>query len=213
MLDKSKIYVIDDVASIAEANFTEEQFTNNNTLWEYNKNTVWDGIENKDVNFNSKSLNKICRGGQFVHMIMHESKKEIRSPHVRVGILILQNLANKLGFNIDKVLRVKVNFNLKEDTRMIDSCYTPHCDQLTSDFWTAIYYVDDNDGDTIIFNEINQTREYKDYTFPGEFSIRKRVEAKKGRVLLFNGDYYHAGTPPINSNKRIVINYNFTIKS
>ena len=36
------------------------------------------------------------------------------------------------------------------------------------------------------------------------------VEPKKGRAVIFPGEYYHNSSTPKNHSKRIVVNYNFT---
>ena len=214
MLDPTKIYILDNITSETESKFIEEQFTNHNTQWVYNNNTIDDQLMPKGI-FDSPNLNHISNAGQFVHVVMHSDKSGISSPHSRLAMMILQNLCDKLYFNIDKMMRIKVNFNLKEDIRMMDSCYPPHCDALAQEFWTAIYYVNDSDGDTIIFNEYNDYTKFKDlksFSPPEKFSILQKVSAKRGSIVLFDGNRYHAGSPPINSNSRIVINFNFTIK-
>ena len=74
---------------------------------------------------------------------------------------------------------------------------TPHIDFLDMPHHVLIYYVNDSDGDTIFFDE-------------NENEI-KRVTPKRGRYALFNGNILHAGSNPIKSNYRIIINYNMVI--
>ena len=42
-----------------------------------------------------------------------------------------------------------------------------------------------------------------------ELSIKKRIKNKRGRFVMFNQDYLHAGMPPTKSDYRVVINFNF----
>ena len=60
---------------------------------------------------------------------------------------------------------------------------------------TFLYYVNDSDGDTIFFNKNKKEI--------------KRVKPKKGTGVLFKSNTLHAGSNPINSDKRMVINYIF----
>ena len=60
-----------------------------------------------------------------------------------------------------------------------------------------LYYVCDSDGDTIIFNEKEKSEKY---------TVQKRVTPKQGRVVLFDGDFYHTAEQPID-NIRCVVNY------
>ena len=73
---------------------------------------------------------------------------------------------------------------------------TPHTD-IPVDHFVMLYYVCDSDGDTIIYNEQVKSNNY---------TIQKRVTPKQGRVVLFDGSYYHTAEQPLNSI-RCVVNY------
>ena len=70
-----------------------------------------------------------------------------------------------------------------------------------------IYYVNDSDGDTIIFNESGGENVNKR---PDKLTIKKTITPKKNRAVLFRGDYFHTSTNPTKSEKRIVLNVNLT---
>ena len=74
---------------------------------------------------------------------------------------------------------------------------TPHIDTL-KDHFVMLYYVCDSDGDTLIYNEKSKSDIY---------TLQKRVTPKQGRVILFDGSFYHTGEQPLN-NVRCVVNYN-----
>ena len=73
---------------------------------------------------------------------------------------------------------------------------SPHID-TSDDHFVMLYYVCDSDGDTIIFNEKEKSEKY---------TIQKRVTPKQGRVVLFDGAFYHTAEQPMD-NVRCVINY------
>ena len=58
-----------------------------------------------------------------------------------------------------------------------------------------IYFVNDSDGDTFIFDGD-----------PLSLTIKQRITPKANSILIFDGDFYHASSNPIKSNRRIVIN-------
>ena len=74
---------------------------------------------------------------------------------------------------------------------------TPHIDTDDKHF-VMLYYVCDSDGDTIIYNEKTESEEY---------TIKKSVTPKQGRVVLFDGGLYHTAEQPT-KDTRCVVNYN-----
>ena len=74
---------------------------------------------------------------------------------------------------------------------------TPHIDTNEKNF-VMLYYVCDSDGDTIIYNEKVESKEY---------TVKKSVTPKQGRVVLFDGRLYHTAEQPT-KDTRCVVNYN-----
>ena len=66
--------------------------------------------------------------------------------------------------------------------------------------------------ESLILN-YNYTAKELDTTFfkksNDEYKIIKTVEPKKGRFVVFDGKYYHAGRHPNDHDTRLVINFNF----
>ena len=85
-----------------------------------------------------------------------------------------------------------------------DDVDTPHVD-LYSPHFVMLYYVCDSDGDTIIYNEKTKFGAcYPDNEM--NFTIKKKVSPKQGRVVLFDGIHYHTAEQP-NHNVRCIVNY------
>ena len=85
-----------------------------------------------------------------------------------------------------------------------DDVDSPHVDLVVPHF-VMLYYVCDSDGDTIIYNEKTKF----DACTPDpemNFTIKKKVSPKQGRVVLFNGIHYHTAEQP-NHNLRCIVNY------
>ena len=105
------------------------------------------------------------------------------------------------------IQRIKTNFNFQEVIENKGSCYVPHVDIEGGGGLTGIYYIDESDGGTVIFNEkTNQPIRNNE-----EISVQSVIENKRGRLVIFDQDSLHAGCPPINSNKRLVINFNIKL--
>ena len=104
---------------------------------------------------------------------------------------VLYYLGFKLEINILNILKTKVllqipSINQTQDDIHIDMD-TPH--------WVGLYYINDSDGDTVLFDE------------KGEKEI-KRITPKKGRIVFFDGKIPHCSNPPSKIH-RAIINFNF----
>ena len=83
------------------------------------------------------------------------------------------------------LIRIKANLNPPSE-KIVESAY--HKDQEFK-CKVAIYYVNDNDGYTLIGKE--------------------KILSKKNRMVFFNSDVKHLGTNSTNCNNRMVINFNY----
>jgi hypothetical protein len=66
-----------------------------------------------------------------------------------------------------------------------------------------LYYVNDSDGDTFLFDEFQKD------TIPLNFNILERISPKKGKGIFFESDRYHASSNPKHTSIRLVLNFNF----
>ncbi len=74
-----------------------------------------------------------------------------------------------------------------------------------------LYYVCDSDGDTVIFENMYSPEKNKRPEL-NELTEKVRVTPKQGRLVIFDGFYWHTGTQPTKNN-RCVINTNIEIIS
>jgi len=76
------------------------------------------------------------------------------------------------------------------------------------DHLVVLYYVLDSDGDTIIVDKKFELDTEPLINLRAEnFNILQRVTPKQGRVVIFDGRYYHTAEQPKNTT-RCVINFN-----
>jgi hypothetical protein len=127
-------------------------------------------------------------------------------------------LANSFALKYKDISRCKVNVQTRAKLHTIDKYNLPHIDQadyIPGEF-AAIYYMNDSDGDTYFFKESaenllnNMSNENVDYY--SNLTFKSRVTPKKGRLVVFPINQVHAGSHPVDSSYRAVINYNFMIK-
>ncbi len=112
-------------------------------------------------------------------------------------------------FEIESVSRVKVNILTKQADAPENHYNIAHPDSALSTEYTAIYYVNDSDGDTFIFNEV-QPQEMLHR--PKQLTIQHRITPKKNSILVFPSNQWHASSNPRVSTDRIVINIVFTVR-
>tara|TARA_B100001564_G_scaffold177076_1_gene148892 strand:- start:399 stop:995 length:597 start_codon:yes stop_codon:yes gene_type:complete len=87
--------------------------------------------------------------------------------------------------------------------------FPPHTDTTDSGGFSAIYYVTDATGDTYLFQERDINDEIGiDNRFEHQWSPVDKVSPKKGRLIVFPSNYYHAGSPT-KDERRVLINFNF----
>lgn len=129
---------------------------------------------------------------QFSHVFVNDGN--INSPFFTEVQRITIKLEEMLNIPVD-ILRCKANLNLKSNIQNSNKYNFPHIDNTLDKSITAIYYVNDSDGDTYFFDKKNG-------------NIIKQITPKKGRLIFWNGLKFHAKGFPIITNKRIVININ-----
>ena len=89
-----------------------------------------------------------------------------------------------------------LQFPLKNiNTTEVDS---PHVDIDDFRHFVVLYYVCDSDGDTVIYNETEESETY---------TIKQSITPKQGRMVIFDGGLFHAAEQPLNST-RCIVNYN-----
>jgi hypothetical protein len=77
----------------------------------------------------------------------------------------------------------------------------PHRDR-PEDHYAFVYYLNDSDGDTFIYNETSHSREY---------TILEQITPKKGSAVLLDGKRFHSLSSPTQKNLRCIVNVNLLI--
>jgi len=141
----------------------------------------------------------------FYHMLMQDNKKV--SPFANLAVDIVTHSCIKSNLIPKKILQARSFLQLPLAAHYRgDNVDTPHIDNVENHI-VILYYVNDSDGCTVIYDK--KYEEGKTVKFD-ELKEIKRVEPKKGRVVIFNGLHYHTGEQP-NSNLRSIINCNIQV--
>ena len=105
----------------------------------------------------------------------------------------------KINFEVKEILRVRKRLTYPNKEKYNIPC-NQHVDDKNKHI-VLLYYVNNSNGDTFVYNKESKNNNDK------KFSSFKKVEFKRGRVVIFNGKNYHASSLSSN-NPRIVLNIN-----
>ena len=122
---------------------------------------------------------------------------------------IVYTMSELIGKEVDKILRVRAGMLLPTNLTTsglpgydVDPGDGPHID-FRMPHYTGLYYANNADGDTIVYNETSPAATYTELT---------RSKPKKGKIFVFNGSHYHQSNRPKLTSGRCVITFNFTVK-
>lgn len=133
---------------------------------------------------------------------------EVQSFTYNLLLPFFDKLRTELGYAESDLIRVRFSMKLQKIGYTSDNYNLPHVDYYYPHD-TIIFYINDSDGDTRLFDQwfdpttgINQTK----------FTTQERITPKANRLVLFNGLQYHTASNPICSGKRVILNINLDSK-
>lgn len=135
--------------------------------------------------------------------LIYWDKNPNHHPDIEIFKPMLAMIEEKFDLTIENLLRVRLGFLLNTKYTLSSMPYRhnqPHRD-YDQEHYVAVYYVNEADGETVIFNETEAADKY--------YPMHKCMP-EKGKMLLFNGWHYHASTCPKVFTKRIALTINFT---
>jgi len=174
--------VIDNAINESYQDFIESLFGGIDMPWYYNPSISRSDPEAGDTNEGFAQVTYDILNNRFKTPF-----SDITMPILLEGVY----KHNKYKVRIEDIIRIRVGMFLKNQS---PGDHLPHVDYKFP-HTTLLYYVNDSDGPTKIYND--QRR------------VIKEVKPKKGRVLIFDGNYYHSSSGPVKSARRIAINFNF----
>jgi len=127
------------------------------------------------------------------HQLLNETKPVVLAACAKLNLTCKEILQGRsfMHFPLRKELRKEYD-NIHVDMRI------PHT--------VFLYYVNDTDGDTFLFDKTIDDASTPEEFKQAKFKIHKRVTPKKGRVVVFNGNRYHSSSGPTIA-QRCIINF------
>jgi len=127
---------------------------------------------------------------QLVHML-YKKGLPISSPYYEICYKLFERIVNNVIKKDVELLRMKINLLFKKDKKQANNFHLD--DKKDPNYKTCILYINNSDGDTLIY--------YK--------NSLKRVKPEAGKVVIFDGHLYHTSSNPVKTKYRKVININF----
>ncbi len=190
------IQVVDNFFPILIQKEIENQFLDDSICWSYLNNIS----SKKFVSQTQKG--KILDTSGFVSSIDLEDSKNQRL------INYIKHYAEKqFQVEVNKFLRLMLVYLPPNPSYPEDAYLLPHVDYKIP-YKNILYYVLDNDANTIFFDQKYDKNITYNYDNFENLNVYKKVEPKKGRAVYFDGLIYHAGNVS-KFNKRLTLNINF----
>lgn len=166
-----------------------EFINNNNFNWHYKKHVHYVQDENTTQTSDSHGL---------ITMFYNENK--VLHPDYDKVVPVLFNLVDILNKKLKQLHRIHgcLTININKD-----HCYYPHTDyeptKMNKNWYTAVYYLGDSDGDTVFFEDDEKT-------------IKHIQPFESNSAVVFNGAIKHSGSLPRSHSNRVILNYNFEME-
>lgn len=164
--------------------------------WHYQKNVTRymdrvDGVEEHNSGF--------------FHMVYIEGEHS-RDDIFNLMLPLVYQIPASTGLAINKLHRMRLGLLLNNKKSDHDE---PHVDY---DFphYTACYYLNDSEGDTVIFDQQFEEDEEGNVGIHEVYTIKHRCSPEKGKICIFDGSHYHASSKPTRDIPRVVLTLNFS---
>ena len=174
----AKLAVIDNIISPGYQNYLEGLIGGTTFPWFYDPQITDNREGSKDIN------------GGFFHKVWYSPTDFTPFAEMTYGLLFEGTHKYRKG-SFNELLRIRAAMFTKDQTKYE---HKPHVDFEDVQHHVMLYYVNDSDGPTKIYE--------------GD-KVVKEVVPKKGRAVFFPGRTYHASSSPKHHSKRIVLNFNY----
>ena len=138
-----------------------------------------------------------------------EEEFGLSDPDIRKTFNVLQEfyLKQKTVLKKARILRTRLDMTTYSKESVI---FEPHVD-LDDPHLTSIFYVNDSDGNTVIYNQKWHPSLLPKLVVDEELTIMEEIEPVGNRLIAFDGYHMHTGHNPSKHSKRILINTNFAL--
>ncbi len=194
------IIIIDDVIPNVAQQQIEDTFLSKSLNWIFFKDIALSEPEIK-----RKNITELTPGiGTYIKQDYPEYVNDSLLKFVKP---IPERACKTIGKECLDIFNVRSFMHFPLDEKLRKQYDNPHIDILYPHL-VCLYYVNDSDGDTFIFDKTKD--DYNELPKDVQLNVIKQVSPKKGRVVLFDGKRYHSSSGPT-KNVRCIINFNVKI--
>ena len=198
------ITIIDDVVDKATQDEIEKRLLSGETQWTFARSIFYDKVMHPEVEQLQKK-----RIMSFTKLLVSLEEQTV-DPTFSFYNQPLKSAKKNHGIDIKRVLNSRIQLQLPLAINQEREYGIPHIDAHRDyPYKVGVYYVNDVDGDTYIFNQ-TETNSTPEDIKNGKVDVYTKISPKKGRLVIFDGDVYHSVGKP-KTDLRCIINYNFTI--
>lgn len=118
---------------------------------------------------------------------------------------VIQKVCDEINFEVDTIIRCIAGIQGVQVLRKTNKVCHIHTNR-SDPHLVLLYYVNDCDGDTILFKETTDKVPYKEYASGKyrNFEIDMKITPKRGRILIFDGNTYHSASSPTKGIRSII---------
>lgn len=128
---------------------------------------------------------------QLIHVFYRDDKITSNYYNMVESLKLMFEL--KTDYVVKRLQRAKANLMVNVPVKEEDIKKAIHQDRIDKGFVSLLYYVEDSDGDTVIYSKNKK-------------EVIHRIAPKKNRAVIFNADEWHNATPPKLHATRKIIN-------
>ena len=193
------IKVIDNVLDEEYFFQLQSHMLSNNWPWYFNSNIT-----------NGESADDSTNYGFFNCIIKQREERTIGSfgtsviprPYnidTDVNIDVLNEFISTVSSHVGskQIIRMRMDMTVNRGQSYLNEAHV----DLTYPHITTIFYVNDVDGNTLIYDQMNGD--------DSELTIKQEIEPKANRLIVFDGLHLHTGHTPTTCNQRVLINSNW----
>ena len=186
----NKVFVFDDIISLEQQEHIKDLMLNK-AMWSF----VSDVTNPKENAQQRPGFAHWFVADEIIKSDLHDEVK----PIIENSLKKLQVGGERRYLQGRSFLQLPLNIS---DREKLD---VPHIDLANFKHLVVLYYVTDANGETVIYN--SQFKDGESVPKFSELKEKQRVMPKQGRVVCFDGYYWHTSQQP-SQGVRCIINYN-----